>query len=335
LKKYICRVPLRISLAGGGSDVEPFVSEYGGSVIATTINLFVQTTLFPNLNNGVQINSIDTGAQIFIKEGQPDSTLLNSILSACLTKIPIKNRTGFTLEINSPVPARSGLGASSAIILSIIGVLYSFLKIPFNSLSIAIDAYEVERKLLRIPGGCQDQHVCAKGGFNSFHFKNYKDVKCEDLLFSKKVKQNFEDSAFLIWTGISRNSDFVLEDQINRNIKRQNIESLISQKNLVSEVRDLILLESLLELGEILSRSWELKRNMSDLISNKEIDKIYEIGLDNGAYGGKLLGAGGGGFFLFLAQDKKIPYLKSAFISNGLKVYDFKIAETGIDVRVL
>jgi len=322
-----CRVPLRISFAGGGTDVEPFVSEHGSTVVATTINLFVESKLRPNTGQGVRIHSIDTKKQFYIKEGQHDSTLLDSILTACLTKIPLQERTGFTLEVYSPVPARSGLGASSAIILSVLGALYSHFNISFNTLTIAIDAYEIERNLLKIPGGCQDQHVCAIGGIKRFEFSNYKNILVNDLILSENFAKHFEDCTLLVWTGISRNSDLVIVD-----IERQNIQALKKQKDLVEDVIDFISKENFVSLGRTLNRAWELKRSVTDLISNPKIDYIYELGLRNGALGGKLLGAGGGGFFLFIAEPEQIQNLKSVFQSEELLVYPFKISKSGIEV---
>lgn len=327
MKGVACRVPLRISFAGGGTDVEPFVSNHGSTVVATTINLYVESKLIADCSKGVRIHSIDTKRNFYISEGQPDSTLLDSILTACLTKIPSHQRTGFTLEVFSPVPARSGLGASSAIILSILGALYCHLEIAFNSASIAIDAYEIERNLLQIPGGCQDQHVCATGGINRFDFRNYRDFSHSKLDLSEISIKNFEKSTLLAWTGISRNSDLLIVD-----IERQNTEALMKQKDLVEDVIKFIIDEDFLSLGRILNQAWKLKRSVTDLISNPKIDYIYDLGLSNGAIGGKLLGAGGGGFFFFVAAPKDVKRLKSVFQDEGLLVYPFAISKSGIEV---
>jgi len=322
-----CRVPLRISLGGGGTDVEPFVSKHGSTIVATTINLYVETRLIPNTGEGVNIYSIDTQTQIYIKEGQHDSTLLKSILTACLTKIPLIKRTGFSIEVYSPVPARSGLSASSAIILSILGAIYSHLNINFDTTTIAIDAYEVERNLLRIPGGCQDQHVCAVGGFNIFKFSNYKEVMHNEIILPRNFPNNFENSTLLVWSGISRNSDLVIVD-----VERQNIKALMMQKELVSDIIKYLTQENYVGLGNTLNEAWKLKREVTNLISNPRIDSIYTLGLENGALGGKLLGAGGGGFFFFVAEPSNILKLKSIFKSKGFLIYPFKISKSGIEV---
>ncbi len=319
-----------MSLAGGGTDLEPFILEYGGSVIATTIDLYVQATVIPSYESGVTIESIDQGFNLFLAEGAPDESLLEGILSACLTKIPLKGRTGLKIRVNSPVPARSGLGASSAIILSILGALYRYFDISFSKISIAIDAYEIERVLLGIPGGCQDQHVCATGGFNRFDFGSYKESKFSPVSTPHGFIEDLEKSAFFVWTGISRNSNTVLDDQIDRNEKRQNIQALLSQKDLVTSVEDILKRGDLRALGETLSRSWEIKRGVSALVSSSEIDRVYEIGMGQGVFGGKLLGAGGGGFFIFVCESSQKELIVASIEQLGYNVTSFKTTSAGL-----
>lgn len=328
-----CRVPLRMSLAGGGTDLEPFILEYGGSVIATTIDLHVETTVESISDSGVTIESVDQGLNLYLSEGVPDENLLESILTACLTKIPTSVRTGIKIRVESPVPARSGLGASSAIILSILGALYTFNEIKFSTRSLAIDAFEIERVLLKIPGGCQDQYVCATGGFNRFDFKSYKEHIVSPVSMPQKFLSTLEGSAFFVWTGISRNSNIVLSDQIDRNQKRQNIQALLSQKVLVDSVEETLFRGDLKGLGEILSRSWELKRGVSNLVSSPEIDKVYQIGMQQGALGGKLLGAGGGGFFIFVCEPQKSSRIIHEIENLGYQVTLFKTTTNGLQVE--
>ncbi len=328
-----CRVPLRMSLAGGGTDLEPFILEYGSSVIATTINLYVETTVQSISESGITIESVDQGLNLYLPEGIPDENLLESILTACLTKIPASVRTGFRICVESPVPARSGLGASSAIILSILGALYTFKEIEFSVRSLAIDAYEIERLLLKIPGGCQDQYVCATGGFNRFDFKSYKEHVVSQVSTPENFISTLESSVFFVWTGISRNSNIVLSDQIDKNEKRQNIQALLSQKDLVNSLEQILLRGDLRGLGETLSRSWEIKRGVSDFVSTPDIDRIYEIGMQQGALGGKLLGAGGGGFFIFVCEPQQRGKIIHDIENFGYKITLLKTTTKGIQVE--
>lgn len=322
-----------MSLAGGGTDLEPFILEYGSSVIATTINLNVKTTVQSISESGIKIESVDQGLNLYLPQGMPDENLLESILTACLTKIPASVRTGIRIRVESPVPARSGLGASSAIILSILGALYTFKEIDFSVRSLAIDAYEIERLLLKIPGGCQDQYVCATGGFNRFDFKNYKEHTVSPVSISENFISTLESSVFFVWTGISRNSNIVLSDQIEKNEKRQNIQALLSQKELVNSLEEILLREDLNGLGEILSRSWEIKRGVSDFVSSPDIDKIYDFGMQQGALGGKLLGAGGGGFFIFVCKPQERGKIIRDIENFGYQITLFRTTTEGLRVE--
>lgn len=322
-----------MSLAGGGTDLEPFVLEHGGSVIATTIDLYVETTVKSLSENGITIESVDQGLNLYLSERVPDEKLLENILTACLTKIPASVRTGISIRVESPVPARSGLGASSAIILSILGAIYTFKEIEFSPRSLAIDAYEIERILLKIPGGCQDQHVCATGGFNRFDFKSYKEHSASRVSIPENFVSTLESSAFFVWTGISRNSNIVLSDQIENSRKRQNIEALLAQKDLVNSLEEILIRGDLKGLAEILSQSWQLKRDVSDLVSSPEIDKVYEIGMRQGALGGKLLGAGGGGFFIFVCDPQQTKKIIHEFENRGYQVTLFKTTTKGLQVK--
>jgi D-glycero-alpha-D-manno-heptose-7-phosphate kinase len=335
LKKVESKVPLRVSFVGGGSDVEPFVSRHGGRVIAATINHYVTVTVEETDSEGVSIHSIDTNQSLILEAETPDVGLFGGILTACLTKIPIQARKGFSITVNSPVPPKSGLGSSSAIILAILGGLYKYFEVNFTRDSLAVDAFEIERHLLNIPGGCQDQYVCAIGGINKFSFSGYKKAEFLPIEVSEETRKHFEESAFLVWTGISRNSNIVLEDQISRNESGQNTEALEEQKQLTDIVGELFREGNFRELGQILSNSWGIKRKFTNFISSDEIDLVYALGMEFGAFGGKLLGAGGGGFFLFLFDKSEVDDAIRKFNFAGYEVRRFEVTDRGVEVRIL
>jgi D-glycero-alpha-D-manno-heptose-7-phosphate kinase len=214
----------------------------------------------------------------------------------------------------------------------VLGGLYTFLEIDYTLNSLAIDAFEIERVLLEIPGGCQDQYVCVTGGFNKFEFKNYREVTVKPIQLPINFLNQLENSAFFVWTGISRNSNIVLSDQIGKSEKRQNIQALLSQKELVGSVEEILMLGDLRSLGEVLSRSWELKRGVSELVSSPEIDKVYRLGMELGVFGGKLLGAGGGGYFIFITDSSNVEKTIGNFKTLGYRVTSFKTSSTGFQV---
>jgi len=334
LAEITCKVPLRLSLAGGGSDVEPFVSSYGGTVLALTIELYVSAKLEVLSSSRVELHSIDSNFSHSIDPWSPDSELLENILAACLKMIPSEQRQGFKITVYSPVPPRSGLGASSAIILSVLALLYTHLSIDFTKDSLARDAYKVEREFLSIPGGCQDQYVCANGGLRRYHFQGPNVCTILDVENSDLFIREFESSALLVWTGISRNSNLVLDDQILKNKSGQNVNSLFAQKELVDLVqRDASELK-LTKVAVSLSESWQIKRSSSAYVSSRVIDEVYQLGLDLGALGGKLLGAGGGGFFLFLVPPSSLDSIEKDFKNQGFETMRVKVDTSGVAVKV-
>jgi D-glycero-alpha-D-manno-heptose-7-phosphate kinase len=333
LAEISSKVPLRLSLAGGGTDVEPFVSSHGGTVLALTIELYVLAKLEPLSSSRVELHSIDSNFSQSIHPWSPDSELLANILAACLKMIPRELRQGFKITVNSPVPPRSGLGASSAIILSVLSLLYTHLSIEFTKDSLAQDAYKVEREFLLIPGGCQDQYVCSHGGLRRYYFESPYLCKVLEVENSDAFIRKFEDSALLVWTGISRNSNLVLDDQISQNKMGQNVTSLIAQKKLVDSVQRNA---SELELAGVaggLSESWHIKRSSSEYVSSLLIDEVYQLGLNLGALGGKLLGAGGGGFFLFLVPPSKIDSTDQGFRKQGFETMRVKVDKAGVAIK--
>jgi D-glycero-alpha-D-manno-heptose-7-phosphate kinase len=333
LAEITSKVPLRLSLAGGGSDVEPFVSNHGGTVLALTIELYVLAKLETLATTKVELNSIDSKFSQNIHPWSPDSELLENILAACLKMIPSEQRQGFRITVNSPVPPRSGLGASSAIILSVLSLIYTHLAIPFSKDSLAHDAYKVEREFLFIPGGCQDQYVCAHGGLRRYYFQSPYLCKIHDVENSNLFIHQFEESALLVWTGISRNSNLVLDDQISKNQTGQNVSSLLAQKKLVDLVQSHASELDLENVAAGLSESWRIKRSSSEFVSSPLIDEVYQLGMDLGAYGGKLLGAGGGGFFLFLIPPGLIGSTEEGFRSQGIETMRVRVDTEGVAIK--
>ena len=310
-----------MSFVGGGTDVEPFLSMHGSEVVAASIDKYVTTLIEPNSNHGLELISIDTNQKKFYSGSEPDHVLSENLLSACLTAIPKESRKGFRISVNSPVPPKSGLGASSAIILSVLGALHKYFSIELTKNETSYLAYKIEREILRIPGGCQDQYACANGGINEFQFKNAKDVKIIPLNVEVKSRNAIESNIFLVWTGISRNSNEVLEDQISLAEKGQNTSALMSQKDLIVNMRKSLIDSNLHLMGETLLQAWDLKRNFTKLVSSQKIDEIFRIGMDNGALGGKLLGAGGGGFFFFVSESGERESIISEFRKKNYEIF--------------
>lgn len=316
--------PLRISFVGGGTDVEPFLSKFGGSVIASTINWFVTTRVMPNESRGIRIRSVDLGWDILHEPHSSDDLLISNLISSCITCLPIENRTGFQIEVNSPVPPKSGLGTSSAMVLSIVDALHKYFKLDLPIANLVTTAFKIEREVMGIPGGCQDQYVCAHAKFAQYNFLNYETFNFQNLNPNESFIEDLETRSLLVWTGIERNSKSPIEDQIARSNKGSNTEGLQKQKELVLRLNNAIGSQNIGDFASILNEAWKLKKTFSKYISNHEIDALLNFSLSNGALAGKLLGAGGGGFVYLLTDNRNNIELQNQLKSKGYRVSKFK-----------
>ena len=334
MKSVTARVPLRISFAGGGTDVEPYSSKFGGEVLAGTIGLYVEVTVRSKASLGVSMLSIDTGFKIEDVEFLTEDALKGNLLTACLSIIPNQLRGFVSVTVKSPVPPRSGLGASSAIVLAVTAGLLTFFDIPFTKKELAEKAYLIERVMLGIPGGCQDQYVCAFGSLNRFKFDGFALSNVEPVSISQEATERLSAQCILVWTGLSRNSSLVIEDAARNSVSHDKIQTLHAQKSLVKKLHDLIQSGEIDKVGQELTRSWELKKSLSPLISSEAIDSIFGIGMRLGAYGGKLLGAGGGGYVLFIAPGEEALHIAEEFSRMGFTAKSISFESGGINVEI-
>lgn len=324
-------MPLRVSFAGGGTDLDPYSSEFGGSVLAGTIGLFVEVVVEEKSTLGVSIFSIDTGYKKVDAEFLSDEAIGENLLTACLSIIPQEMRDFVSVTVKSPVPPRSGLGASSAIVLAVTAGILKYFDIPYTSEELAMKAFHIERVLLGIPGGCQDQYVCAFGSLNRFDFKGSSLARVESLGLSVEDIDSLDASCVLAWTGVSRNSSLVIEDAAKNSSSETKLANLHSQKELVSVIQNHFTTSSYREIGLELTNGWELKKKLSPFITTDKIDSIFEIGISAGAFGGKLLGAGGGGFILFLGSASTIPEITNRLTNSGVEVSPITFVTNGVE----
>lgn len=301
------KAPLRISFAGGGTDVSPFPEKEGGCVLNATINKYAYGSLNERNDNIIKIESVDFGLSInlstekeLIYNGKLD------LVKAAIRKLKGDNSRGFNLFLHSEVPPGSGLGSSSTMMVCLVGLLKEFKNLPITDYEIAHLAYLIERKELGIKGGLQDQYAATFGGFNFIEF--YKDrVVVNALRISPDCVNELEHNLILCYTGKTRLSDRIIEDQVERYERsdEQTIEGLKKQKELALEMKNALLQRKLRYFGELLHYSWEYKKKMSPKISNPFIDEIYYEARKSGALGGKITGAGGGGYMIFYCHFEK------------------------------
>jgi len=321
--------PVRISFAGGGSDLTHYFMSDVGSVLNATISLYAHATLRPRDDRKVTISSLDLKDTI-------EASDLETFL-ACSDKFDlfrgllqlIKPNFGFDLYVRCDFPQGSGLGGSSAVLAAILGCFNEFRSDKWNEYELAELAFQSERIILDISGGWQDQYATIFGGINFIEFKNG-DNLIHPLRLAEKTILNLEESLVLYELNTGRNSGAIHDDQ-KKVMQSQEIKKKveINVKHCL-EMRESLLRGNLDTFGKGLNIAWELKRQFSSKISSTVIDEIYDYAIENGALGGKLLGAGGGGFFLFYIKDFEKNHFMEAMRKKGLIETRFKFDLAGI-----
>mgnify|MGYP000597821540 CR=1 FL=1 len=295
----ITRTPFRISFFGGGTDYYKWFSRHGGSVIATTIDKYCYITCrdlppFFDHKHRIIYSKIETVDDIH--------QIQHPAVKAILEWNQQKN--GIEIHHDGDLPAKSGLGSSSSFTVGLIHALYSLAGKNSSSKELAQNAIHIEQNIIGENVGSQDQISAAYGGFNLIKFNKDRTFIVDPLLISNKRKKDLEDRLMLFFTGISRFSSDIAKTTIANIDKQEKAFMILS--DMVDEAVTILNNEntSLDIFGELLGKSWEYKRSISDKITTTEIDSIYNSAIKAGAIGGKLLGAGGGGFIVFYARQE-------------------------------
>jgi len=298
------KAPLRLGLAGGGTDVSPYSEIYGGGILNATINLFAYATIEPTNDgkisfetaDGTQVKSFNSGSEIK-SEGVFD--IHSGIYNRIMKNYPDKNLS-FRLITSLDAPQQSGLGTSSTLAVAILGAFVEWLKLPLGEYDIAQLAYEIERFDLGMAGGKQDQYSATFGGINFMEF--YKDkVIVNPLRIKESYLDELSHNLLLYYTDTSRLSSQIIQKQ-QQNVLNEDqtaIEAMHQLKKQAIMMKEALLRGNLDEIGKILDFGWKFKKQMASGITNDNLDNLYEIAIKNGATGGKISGAGGGGYMFF------------------------------------
>lgn len=326
------RAPLRISFAGGGTDVPPFPEDEGGLVLNATITKYAYGTLRPRKDDQIQIKSVDFGLSLTYGLQEPvvfDGKL--DLVKAAISQLVGSQSTGFELFLHSDAPPGSGLGSSSAVMVALIGLLKEFRNLPLTDYEVANLAYVIERKDLGIKGGLQDQYAATFGGINFVEFFGDR-VIVNPLRISSDILSEIEHNLLLCYTKSTRLSDRIIEDQTNRYARRDGstLEGLHMQKGLALEMKNALLQRRLSTFGELLHQAWEYKKKMSPKISTPYVDELYEEARRHGALGGKITGAGGGGYMLFYCPFECKCDVARALTKMGAAVTEFAFEFRGL-----
>lgn len=327
------RSPLRISFAGGGTDIPPYCNERGGAVVAATVNKYSYATLETRQDKEIHIESVDFLKTLHfrnISEIAYDNEL--DVLKAVIKHLNTTGR-GANIWVRSDVPPRSGLGASAAAFVAMIG-LFNHMRAErsMTDYEIAQLAYKLEREELGIGGGYQDQYATVFGGINFIEFENGW-VRVNPLKMRKDHVLELEKHLVLVYTRDRPvNGDIIEEEKKKWKENKSVSDALDKTKELTLEVRYALMKGDFLRFGELLNEAWEAKKKHSSLVTDRYINDVYDLAIKNGALGGKISGAGAGGFMFFYCEPNKehkvIAALQSAGIVPVSFTFDFEGLQT-------
>jgi D-glycero-alpha-D-manno-heptose-7-phosphate kinase len=291
----ISRTPLRISFAGGGTDLSAFYKLQPGAVTSTAINKYIYVTINKKFDNKIRVSYSKTENVDHVDE------LHHGLVREAMKLTGLD--AGVEITTIADIPSHgTGLGSSSSLTVGLLNALYAYQGIMKSRQTLAAEACKIEIEILGEPIGKQDQYIAAYGGIQHIQFNPDESVYVDPVICSPRTKQKLEKHMLLFYTGITRKASKILTKQI-KNTKKK-VENLVKMKNLSEDVMKSIDRGKISEVGKHLHQGWLYKRELASGISNPEIDKYYEKAMKKGALGGKILGAGGGGFLLIFAAPE-------------------------------
>ncbi len=323
------RSPVRISFGGGGSDLTHFFEGHGGAVINTTISLYSHATLRVRNDEQVIVHSRDLGVSLHAPNLAValHQTGRFGLIQALLKTV--HPDFGFELFLHSDFPMNSGLGGSAVVSAAVLGCFNQFRQDQWDLHELAELAFQAERLYLGVAGGWQDQYATVFGGFNFMEFRMDQNI-VHPLRLQADTLLELEQSLILCDTGGSHDSGNIHQDQ-RRQMQQADIRTQVKTNvELTYKIRNHLLRGRLLQFGQALHEAWQLKRQFSGKISNAKLDMIYDQALCHGAVGGKLLGAGGGGFFIFYVPPFRKHELMKHLGDVGLKIQPFRFEAQGL-----
>lgn len=332
----IVRSPVRVSFGGGGTDLPSYYEKYGGVVLSAAINKYFYTILTKRTDDKIQIISSD----LRIIETWEDITRVNpkggnlEIPLAAMKYLGIN--TSVNLFLASEIPPGTGLGSSASVCVNILKALTTYLRLPMSKGELAEKAFTIARNVLEMPVGKQDEYAASFGGLNYISFARDGHASVQPVALAPDVLRELQTNLMLFYTGAAHNSWSILESQ--EQSTRQTVGSAISSLRqiqiLAQQMHTSLLVGNLNEFGRLLDESWQAKRKVSDKISNARIDSLYESARSAGALGGKITGAGGGGFLLLYCDKNHQDSVRSVLGRESLREMTFEFDFQGARVLV-
>jgi D-glycero-alpha-D-manno-heptose-7-phosphate kinase len=334
------KAPLRISFAGGGTDVMPYLAEQGGAVLSTTINHYAYASLKITSDQSVVVKSLDYDLTVKhdLKSFLPYDGNLD-LIKAVINRLHLQESAehafednyGIEVFLHSDAPPGSGLGSSSTLVVCLIALFRRYNNLPLTDYEIADLAYQIERVDMAIKGGKQDQYAATFGGFNFIEF--YDDATIVNpLRIDPDVLNELDYNLLLCYTGKTRLSSHIIDTQV-KNYQDKNIQVMAAMKELKQitiDLKNALLRGRLNDFGALLNEAWRNKKMMADEISTSRIDELYEAAISSGALGGKITGAGGGGYMFFYCPFDTKRNVALSLEKLGAQVVDFTFDFHGV-----
>jgi len=332
----IVRSPVRVSFGGGGTDLPAYYEEYGGAVLSAAINKYFYTVLTKRADDRIQVISSD----LRIIETWQDIANMNVKDGELGIPLAVMKDLGVHFAVNlflaSEIPPGTGLGSSASVCVNILKVLTTYLDKPMTKYELAERSFHIARNVLQMPVGKQDEYAASFGGLNFISFNRDGRASVESLGLAPEVLRELQTNLMLFFTGASHNSWSILtaQEESTRKSSGSTLSSLRDIHVLASEMRTALADGNLKQFGSLLDKGWQAKRKVSDKISNSRIDQLYSVALQNGALGGKITGAGGGGFLLLYCEKPEQNKVRHALMREGLREMTFEFDFSGARVLV-
>jgi D-glycero-alpha-D-manno-heptose-7-phosphate kinase len=335
------RAPLRLGLAGGGTDVSPYCDDFGGAILNITIPRFAYAFISVRDDDKLVFEATDLGIQEThsCKEAISDESRLDlhrGVYERVVREFLGGERIALTVSTHSDAPAGSGLGTSSAIVVALVDAFRELLGLPLGRYDVARLAYEIERIDLGLAGGRQDQYAAAFGGANYMEFLRNDQVIVNPLRIKQSHIDELEASMLTCFTGQSRVSSSIIAEQSSNMTdgKEDVLAALHDLKADAMAMKHALLSGNILQIAEIMERSWQAKKRTAQSITNSRIDQLYDLAEANGAIAGKVSGAGGGGFVIFVARPERRPHLIKTLNDAGALAQAVQFTETGCEAWI-
>jgi len=312
--KIRARAPLRLGLAGGGTDVSPYCDEYGGFVLNAAISLYAYATIEPAPAGKVIFRAVDLGEEVILEADANISLdgplrLHRGVYRRFMHEFNNGEPISIILSTHSDAPAGSGLGSSSTVVVAMVEAFKEKLKLPLGEYDVAHLAFEIERRDLMLNGGRQDQYAATFGGVNFMEFYGDDRVIVNPLRVRETIMAELEASLVLYFTGVTRDSASIIDEQTRgvESGKSRSLDAMHALKEDAVQMKQKLLRGDIRGIATLLGHSWQTKKKLSHMVATPAIDEVYDVAVKVGAYSGKISGAGGGGFMMLLVDPARRP----------------------------